>query len=149
MPARNSRGIVTIRNVTRTAVAMEQLSKHVSAETNSRNNRRTVFLCGPCWGVTKGTENIVWVGRVSRRQPARIWAWGQRNWTEELGYRNCWVQFSWELNWGTEASELLSAVQWSWIEELRHQNYWVPFSGVELRNWDIRIIECRSVELYW
>jgi hypothetical protein len=43
MPARNSRGIVTIRDVTRTAVAMERLGKHVSAETNSRNNRRAVF----------------------------------------------------------------------------------------------------------
>jgi hypothetical protein len=43
MLARNSRGIVTIRDVTRTAVAMEQLSKHVSAEKNSRNNRRAVF----------------------------------------------------------------------------------------------------------
>jgi hypothetical protein len=38
MPASNNRGIVTIRNVTRTAVAMERLGKHVSAEPNSRNN---------------------------------------------------------------------------------------------------------------
>jgi hypothetical protein len=43
MPSRNNRGIVTIRDVTRTAVAMERLGKHVSAETNSRNNRRAVF----------------------------------------------------------------------------------------------------------
>jgi hypothetical protein len=43
MSARNNRGIVTIRDVTRTVVAMEQLSKHVSAEMNSRNNRRAVF----------------------------------------------------------------------------------------------------------
>jgi hypothetical protein len=35
--------IVTTRDVTRTAVAMERLGKHVSAETNSRNNRRAVF----------------------------------------------------------------------------------------------------------
>jgi hypothetical protein len=43
MPERNNRGIVTIRKVTRTAVAMERLSKYVSVETNSRNNRRDVF----------------------------------------------------------------------------------------------------------
>jgi hypothetical protein len=45
MPARNNtrRGIVTIRNVTRTAVAMKQLSKQVSAETNTRNSRGAVF----------------------------------------------------------------------------------------------------------
>jgi hypothetical protein len=36
--------MVTIRDVTRTAVAMEQLSKHVFAATNSRNKRRAVFL---------------------------------------------------------------------------------------------------------
>jgi hypothetical protein len=39
MLARNNRRIVTIRYVTRTAVAMEQLSKYVSAGTNMRNNR--------------------------------------------------------------------------------------------------------------
>jgi hypothetical protein len=43
MPASNNRGIVTKRDVTRTAVAMEQLSKRVSAEIISRNNRKTVF----------------------------------------------------------------------------------------------------------
>jgi hypothetical protein len=32
-----------IRDVTSTAVAMEQLSKQVSAETNTRNNRGAVF----------------------------------------------------------------------------------------------------------
>jgi hypothetical protein len=105
------------------------------------------------------------VSWVSRRQPARIWTWEQRNWIEELRYQNYWMPLSgvelrnWgiriierssvELNWGTEASELLSAAQWSWIEELRHQNYWVPLSGVELRNWGVRIVECRSVELNW
>jgi hypothetical protein len=31
------------RDVTHTAVAMEQLSKHFSAETNTNNNRRAVF----------------------------------------------------------------------------------------------------------
>jgi hypothetical protein len=43
LTARNNRRIVTIRDVTRTAVAMEQFSKHVSAERNSRNNRTDVF----------------------------------------------------------------------------------------------------------
>jgi hypothetical protein len=50
MLACNSRGIVTIRDVTRTAVAVERLSKHVSAE-NSRNNRRVVLSV---WSVPKG-----------------------------------------------------------------------------------------------
>jgi hypothetical protein len=51
MPTRNNRGIVTIRDVTRTAVAMEPLGKHVSSEMNSRNNRRFVFSM---WSVPKG-----------------------------------------------------------------------------------------------
>jgi hypothetical protein len=38
MPACNNREIVTVRDVTRTAVAMKQSSKHVSAEINMRNN---------------------------------------------------------------------------------------------------------------
>jgi hypothetical protein len=43
MPAHKNTGIVTIRDVTRTAVAMERSVKHVSAKTNSSNNRRDVF----------------------------------------------------------------------------------------------------------
>jgi hypothetical protein len=43
MTERNIGGIVTIRDVTRRAVAMERLGKHVSAEKNSHNNRRAVF----------------------------------------------------------------------------------------------------------
>jgi hypothetical protein len=43
LPTHKNRGIVTIPDMMHTAVAMEQLSKHVSAETNSRNNRRAVF----------------------------------------------------------------------------------------------------------
>jgi hypothetical protein len=42
MLARNNRGIVTMRDVTRTAVAMEQLSKHFSTDTNSLNNKKAV-----------------------------------------------------------------------------------------------------------
>jgi hypothetical protein len=40
---KNNRGIVTKLDMTRTAVAIEQLSKHVSAEANTRNKRRVVF----------------------------------------------------------------------------------------------------------
>jgi hypothetical protein len=43
MLARNNREIVTIGDVTRIAVAMEQLSKQVFAEMNIRNNRGAVF----------------------------------------------------------------------------------------------------------
>jgi hypothetical protein len=42
-PSRNSKGIVIMGDVTRTAIAMEQLSKHVSKETNYCNNKRAVF----------------------------------------------------------------------------------------------------------
>jgi hypothetical protein len=47
MPAGNNSGIVTIRDVTHTAVAMEQLNKYISAETISRNIRRALFSVGP------------------------------------------------------------------------------------------------------
>jgi hypothetical protein len=50
MPVRNNGLIITIRDVTRTAVAVEQLSKHVSAEANIRNNKRTMF---PVWSVPR------------------------------------------------------------------------------------------------
>jgi hypothetical protein len=50
MSARNNRGIVTKRDVTRIAV-VERLGKHVSAETNSRNKRRAVFSS---WSVPRG-----------------------------------------------------------------------------------------------
>jgi hypothetical protein len=43
MPSSNNRGIVTIGDVTRTAVTIEKLSKHVSSATNTRNNKRVVF----------------------------------------------------------------------------------------------------------
>jgi hypothetical protein len=51
--AHNNRGIVTIRDVTRTAVAMERLDRHVSAET-----RRAVFSVHSVpWGYKKDKEN--------------------------------------------------------------------------------------------
>jgi hypothetical protein len=43
MPARNSRGSVTIRDVTRKTFALEQLSKCITEEKNSHNNRTAVF----------------------------------------------------------------------------------------------------------
>jgi hypothetical protein len=43
MPACNNRGVVTIRDVTCTAVVMELLGKHVSAEMNAHNNRGGAF----------------------------------------------------------------------------------------------------------
>jgi hypothetical protein len=52
------------------------------------------FLRGPCRGIIKSANKIVWSSWLSRCQPARIWAWEQRNWTEELRYQNYWAQFS-------------------------------------------------------
>jgi hypothetical protein len=43
MPKSNNRGGVTIRDVMCTAIAMEQLSKHISTEMNACNNRGAVF----------------------------------------------------------------------------------------------------------
>jgi hypothetical protein len=61
---------------------------------NTPQQFRLCFLCGPCRGVIKGDSQktrpsrVEWVvesevkGRASRRQPAGIWAWEQRNWIE-------------------------------------------------------------------
>jgi hypothetical protein len=48
--------IVTTRDVTRTAVAMEQVSKNDFAEMNIRNNRRAVFSVGSVPRVCKNDE---------------------------------------------------------------------------------------------
>jgi hypothetical protein len=66
-----------IRDVTLTAVAMEQLSKHVSSETNSRSNRKAGFSVRSVPRGCKDKEDLL--SHVSRRQPARIKAWEQRN----------------------------------------------------------------------
>jgi hypothetical protein len=95
MPARNNRGIVTIRDVTRTAVAMEHLSKHISAETNSCNSRITVFSA---WSVPRGYKK-------ERRSFESVEFLDASLSGYELGAD--------ELNCGTKASQLLSAVQWS------------------------------------
>jgi hypothetical protein len=65
MPASNNGGTVTIRDVVRTAVAMEQLSKHISAEMNLCNKRRAMFsvLCVPS-GHKKDKEERL--GQLSR-----------------------------------------------------------------------------------
>jgi hypothetical protein len=51
MPSRNNREIVT-----RTAVAMEQLSKHVSAEKNSVKNKGVVFSV---WSMPRGYKKYI------------------------------------------------------------------------------------------
>lgn len=43
MAARNSIGIIRIRDVMHTADSMERLAMHASAKTNSRNDRKSVF----------------------------------------------------------------------------------------------------------
>jgi hypothetical protein len=66
MATRNNRGIVTKRDLTRAAVAVEQLSKHIFAETNTRNNRRAVFYVRSAqMGYKKDKEdrNSEWSGR--------------------------------------------------------------------------------------
>jgi hypothetical protein len=58
--------------------------------------RSSVFCCGPCWVVKKDTE-----GRLSqsnsRRQPARMWDWEQRNRTEESRLLEFWAHVSLDL----------------------------------------------------
>jgi hypothetical protein len=58
MTASNNRRIVMIRDVTRTAVAMERLGKHVSGKRDSGNNRRAVFSVRSVpRGYNKGKED--------------------------------------------------------------------------------------------
>jgi hypothetical protein len=54
MPSNDNRGIVMILDVTITAVAIEQLSKYVSVESNTRNNKGAVFSL---WSVRKVIKN--------------------------------------------------------------------------------------------
>jgi hypothetical protein len=64
---------VTIQNVTRTAVAMEQLSKHISAEKNTRD-KGTVFsvMLSVPRGYKKGQKNPLPVnGNFSSCAPTR------------------------------------------------------------------------------
>jgi hypothetical protein len=97
MPARNNRGIVTIRDVTRTAVAMEQLSKQVSEEMNTRNNRGAVFSMRSVPRGYKEAKKAV-LSQLSFETPACQ--------AMSLGTK--------ELNWQFEASQFFSAVQFSW-----------------------------------
>jgi hypothetical protein len=66
MLARNNRGIVTIRDVTRIAIAMEPLNKHVCAETYTQNKtiEDSCFLWGPRREVIKRAMKIVCVSPV-------------------------------------------------------------------------------------
>jgi hypothetical protein len=89
MPTRNHRGIVMIRNITRTTVAMERFGNHVSAERNSRNNRKVPFSVRSVpRGYKKSNEDHL--SQLSFGTPA----WQDMSLETE------------ELNWGIEASEL-------------------------------------------
>jgi hypothetical protein len=92
--ARNNRLIVKIRDLTRTAVAMERFGKHLSAETNSSNSKRLCFLVGPYQGVIKRTKKIVWVSRVPEFQVAVSRELGSAREAEKMAL---WVQV-WSVN---------------------------------------------------
>jgi hypothetical protein len=94
MPARTNRGIVTTRDVKRTALLRSDWESTFPRRQIHTKIEELCFLCGPCRGVIKWTKKIVWISWVSRRQPAWIWAWKQRIWTEILIHQNYWVQFS-------------------------------------------------------
>jgi hypothetical protein len=69
MPTCKKRGFVTIRDVTRIAVAMKRLDKHVYEETNLHNTRRTVFsLRSVTMGYKKCKENCL--SQLSFETPA-------------------------------------------------------------------------------
>jgi hypothetical protein len=69
MPARNNEGDVTKRDMTRTTIAMEQLCKYVSTETNTHNNRRAVFSV---WSVPRGykKDKVNRLSQLSFETPA-------------------------------------------------------------------------------
>jgi hypothetical protein len=97
-----SRGIVTTRDVTRTAIAMEQLGKHISKETNSRNIRRAVFSVR---SLPKGYKRTKKIEVLSFKMP-------------DCQDMSLGVE---ELNWGPEPSELLGEFNcelkvWLWSE---------------------------------
>jgi hypothetical protein len=114
MPAHHNRGIVTIRDVTRTAVAMEQLSKHArnsrsavfciwsaprpllcNGEVNTLPQlHRGCFLCGPCRGVIKG----------ERRSFKTVEFWDTSLSGYELGSRGIEVE-DWEGLWRWQSND--------------------------------------------
>jgi hypothetical protein len=93
-------------------VARQRHGKHIASKHTRATGRRLLgkwavnmplkqsrlcFLSGPCRGVVKEhrrrgrLENSSRVkSRISRRQPARIWAWEQRNWIQ-------WSLRNWQL----------------------------------------------------
>jgi hypothetical protein len=92
MPAHNNRGIVTIRDVTRTAVAVERLGKHVSAETNSRNKRRAVFSVRSVQRGYKKRKRRSFKAVEFRDTSLPVYELGSR--VVELRHQNYWVRFS-------------------------------------------------------
>jgi hypothetical protein len=102
MPARSDRGIVTIRDVTRTAVS----SIHVSAETNSRNSRRAVFCAVRDEELSKGQRR--WFESVEIRHASlpryELGSWGI---VVRRIERVSWVgSCSGELNWEFQSWQL-------------------------------------------
>jgi hypothetical protein len=91
MSTRINGGIVTKQDVTRTAIAMEWLHKHVSIEINTRNNRRAVFsVQSMLRGYKKDKEDGL--SKLSFETPA---CQDVGSGAEELRHQSCWVQFSW------------------------------------------------------
>jgi hypothetical protein len=96
MPTHNDNGTVMKQDVMCTAIAMEKLSKNVSVETNTCNNRRAVFsVRSMLWGYKEDKED-----RLSQLS------------FEMLAYQDVSLRAE-ELRDGIKASELLSAVQLS------------------------------------
>jgi hypothetical protein len=121
MLARNNRGIVTIRVVTRTATLIEQLRKLVSAGRNSRNNSRAVFsvrsvpkgykkeiedgLCQLSFKTPACQEELNWDIRITECRSVEnesLWRW-QSNDFEEMARKeldcakttSCVLQWEW------------------------------------------------------
>jgi hypothetical protein len=89
MTARKNRGTVTIRDMTHTDFSMEQLSKHVSAETNTRNNRGAVFSVQR--SVSRGYEKDK-EDRLRQLSSERAACQDMSLGTEELRHQNYCVQ---------------------------------------------------------
>jgi hypothetical protein len=105
-------------------ITRQRLGKHIPARANPRKNMMSiarrriskhasliivaVFSVG---SVQSGYEEVFgrteeWSSRVSKRQPARIWAWEQRNWIES-SLRNWKLQ---ELGCGSKVNSTTHTV---------------------------------------
>jgi hypothetical protein len=70
------------------------------------------FLCGPCLGVIKRTENII-LSQLSFETPAcQDVSLG----ADELRHKNYWVQFSWELKVWLRREDLVCAIVPRYLE---------------------------------